>query len=574
MQAGPGKLNGPLSVLVYLVIQFYPTLLFPRNLIITELYRNPDGIESALCGGKSHEFIEIINPGPDTFFVDNFFLSDGNEADSILPFGMIISGHDSCVTNQSFLAPGQIGLILDSDYKVAVEKQGCVLPISKGTVLFTCADAELGNGLSDDDGILLYKGSRNRIDSIVCLLSDNQLESESPVSAKIVFSDPKNIEGYSIVVSRLLSDKKSFDHCPTHVSPGWLEIVQQGWIVEFTFGSYVYPQENVSCTLSCICVNPDLQVNKFNYSLKKDGSVVLQGVLSLEKNMAQVITPLQVDSVDYRFYIDNIEWKIDLSSIFLPYSPLKINEIYPFGTQFESEWYELVNVSSMPINLKNWKAGNFEDTSVITKSEYLLEPGSFLVITKSKQLFLKSFPGVSPVLQPQAWHILNNYSDTLCIFDSDGNMRDIVCYRYSWFGNTHKPIERVNSTIDGCDSTNWVISTGSGTPGYPNGALFWRNVSKAEIEIGPVPFTPDQDGKDDLLSIKLSLPAFSSVNLCIYDFRGTKVRCFYGPARKQYFWDGKTDNGKVVQCGPFFVVAELTSATGTTLLRKKGILWR
>ena len=174
------------------------------------------------------------------------------------------------------------------------------------------------------------------------------------------------------------------------MSPGWLEIVQQGWIVEFTFGSYVYPQENVSCTLSCICVNPDLQVNKFNYP-KKDGSVVLQGVLSLEKNMAQVITPLQVDSVDYRFYIDNIEWKIDLSSIFLPYSPLKINEIYPFGTQFESEWYELVNVSSMPINLKNWKAGNFEDTSVITKSEYLLEPGSFLVITKSKQLFLKSF---------------------------------------------------------------------------------------------------------------------------------------------------------------------------------------
>ena len=107
--------------------------------------------------------------------------------------------------------------------------------------------------------------------------------------------------------------------------------------------------------------------------------------------MAQVITPLQVDSVDYRFYIDNIEWKIDLSSIFLPYSPLKINEIYPFGTQFESEWYELVNVSSMPINLKNWKAGNFEDTSVITKSEYLLEPGSFLVITKVNNCSLNLF---------------------------------------------------------------------------------------------------------------------------------------------------------------------------------------
>lgn len=574
MQAGPGKLNGSHSVLVNFVIVFYPFLLFSQNLIITELYRNPDGLESALCGGKSHEFVEIINPGPDTFFVDNFFLSDGSETDSVFPFGMAIGGHDSCVADQPFLAPGQIGLILDSDYKIAVERQGCALPIRKGTLLFTCSDTELGNGLSDDDGILLYKGSRNRIDSIICLISDNPIESESPVSGKIIFSDPGNMEGYSIVATRFLSEKKSFDHCSNKLSPGWLENVQQGWVVEFTFGSYVSPQESVSCTLSCICIKPDLQEDKLNYSLEKDGSAILQGILSPEKNRARLIISLLLDSVDYRFFIGNTEWKIDLSSIFLPHSPLKINEIFPFGTQSESEWYELVNVSSMPINLKNWMAGNFEDTSVITKSEYLLEPGAFLVIAKSKQLLLYSFPGVSPVLQPQVWHTLNNYGDTLCIFDADGKMRDLVCYRYSWFGNTQRPIERVNSTIAGCDSTNWVISTEGGTPGYPNGALFWRNVSKAEIEIGPVPFTPDQDGKDDLLSIKLSLPASSSVNLCIYDFRGRKVRCFPGSASKQYYWDGKATNGKAVQCGPFFVIAELTSTRGTTILRKKGVLWR
>jgi len=571
---GPDKLNGSNSVLVFLVIIFCPFLLFSQKLIITELYRNPDGLESVLCGGKSHEFVEIINLGSDTFFIDNLFLSDGNEADSILPFGMPVNGHDLCVVDQPFLASGQIGLILDSDYKTAVEKLGCALPISKGTVLFSCADAELGNGLSDDDGILLYKGSSNNIDSIICLLSDNPLESESPVSGKIAFSEPGNTEGYSIVPTRFLSDNKNFDNCPTDVSPGWLESMQQGWIAEFTLGSYVPFQENVVCTLLCVCVNPDLQSDRLYYSLKKAGSVILQGMLSLEKNMAQLVFSLKVDSVDYRLSIENTEWRIDLSSILLPHSPLKINEIFPFGTKFESEWFELVNVSSMPINLKNWKAGNFENTSVITNSDYLLEPGAFLVIAKSKQQFLNSFPGISPVLQPQVWHALNNYYDTLCIFDADGNLRDIVCYRYSWFENTHRAIERVNNMIGGCDSTDWVISTKGGTPGYPNDALFWRNVSKPEIEIGPVPFTPDQDGKDDLLSIKLNLPASFSVNLCIYDFRGRKVRCFNGSASKQYFWDGKADNGKTVQCGPFFVVAELTSTKGTTLLRKKGILWR
>ncbi len=574
MQAGQGKLNGSIPVLLHLVIIFCPVPLFAQTLIITELYRNPNGLESVLCGGKSHEFVEVLNPGPDTFFINNFFLSDGTETDSILPFGMVISSHDSCIADQPFLAPGQIALILDSDYKVAVEKQGCALQISKGTILFTCDDAELGNGLSDDDGILLYKGSRNRIDSIVCLASDGPLESESPVSGKIVFSDPRNVEGYSVVATRILSDKKNFDNCPTNTSPGWLERVQSGWIVESIFGPYVPHQENVSCTLLCVCLKPELQINKLYYFLKKDGLVILQGIPSPEKNRAHLIISLQVDSADYRFIIGNTEWKIDLSSILLPHSPIKINEIFPFGTQFESEWYELVNVSSMPINLKNWKSGNFEDTSAITKSEYLLEPGAFLVIAKSKQLFLYSFPGISPVLQPQVWHTLNNYGDTLCIFDADGNMRDMVCYRYSWFGNIHRTIERVNSRAAGCDSANWAISTEGATPGYPNGALFWRNITKAEIEIGPVPFTPNNDGKDDLLSIKVRLPASSSINLCIYDFRGRKVRCFTGPACKQYFWDGKSDNGKAVQCGPFFVVAEMTSATRKTLLRKKGILWR
>lgn len=574
VHAGPGKLNGSHSVLVNLVILFYPCIVFSQNLLITELYRNPYGSESALCGGMSHEFIELTNFGTDTFFLSNIFLSDGNETDSVLPFGVAINGHDSCIIDQAYIAPGQTGLILDSDYKLAVEKQGCPLPIKNRTILLRCADTELGNGLSDDDGILLYRGSRNRIETIICLLSDSPLESESPTSGKITFSEPRNMEGYSVVATRLLTENKRFDNCVNGVSPGWLENVQRGWIVEYTFGNYVSSQAKVQCTLSCICINPDLQGNNANWLLEKSGSAIHHGSLLLEKNRAQLIISLPVDSVDYRFVISDTEWKIDMSAILLPRSPLKINEVFPFGTQFESEWFELFNVSTMSINLKGWKFGNFGDSSVIINREYLLAPGTFVVIAKSKQLLLNAYPDIAPVIEPQSWHALDNYGDTLYLFDTDGKIRDMVCYRYSWFANMNRAIEKVNSLSSGCDSANWVISTKGGTPSFPNDALFWRNTAKVGMEIGPVPFTPDHDGKDDLLSIKMTVPASSTIKLCIYDFKGRKVRSFEGPVQKQYFWDGKADNGKAVQCGPFFVVAELISKKGSTFLRKKGILWR
>ncbi|HEX3020363.1 MAG TPA: lamin tail domain-containing protein [Chitinispirillaceae bacterium] len=574
MQAGPGKLNLHHSVLVNLVMLFYPCLLFSQKLIITELYRNPVGTESALCAGMSHEFIEITNIGTDTLFISNLFLSDGNEADSILPFDIQLVDHDSCISGQSFIAPGQIGLILDPDYQKAIEKQRCNLPVKNAPILFRSSDNELGNGLSDDDGILIYRGSRNHVDSIICLVSDSPFESESPVSGKITFSEPPNIEGRSIVAGSFLFDPQKYDYSVNSITPGWLERMQNGWIVEWKFGNYLPPQTKVACSLSCLCIGQNTHSGNYGWLLKKNRSVIEQGTLYIENKRAQLVFAMQVDSLDYGFLINNTEWIIDLSDILLPGSPLKINEIFPFGTQYETEWFELANTSSMSINLKNWKVGNLEDADVIIKSEYRVSPGAFVVIAKNKNLLLEAYPDIAPVIEPQNWHTLNNSGDTLCIFDVDGNIRDMVYYKSSWFKNMNRAIERVNSNSDGCDSTNWVLCSIGATPGYPNQANFWRNVSSAKMEIGPIPFTPDNNGKDDLLKISLSIPAYNSVKLCIFDFTGKNVRTFSGPLQKQYFWNGRADNGKAVQCGPFFVVAELTSPNGSTYLRKKGILWR
>ena len=90
------------------------------QILITELYRDPPGSESSLCGGASHEFIEILNIGTDTFKINNLFITDGMESDSVIPLREKLSMHPKCIYNRRFICPGQFALILDPDYSEAL----------------------------------------------------------------------------------------------------------------------------------------------------------------------------------------------------------------------------------------------------------------------------------------------------------------------------------------------------------------------------------------------------------------------------------------------------------------------
>ena len=59
------------------------------------------------------------------------------------------------------------------------------------------------------------------------------------------------------------------------------------------------------------------------------------------------------------------------------------------------------------------------------------------------------------------------------------------------------------------------------------------------MEIGPIPFTPDGDMKNDLLEITMNVPSSKTFTLSIYSFDGRKIREFTGPVREKYLWDGR-----------------------------------
>jgi hypothetical protein len=131
----------------------------------------------------------------------------------------------------------------------------------------------------------------------------------------------------------------------------------------------------------------------------------------------------------------------------------------------------------------------------------------------------------------------------------------------------------VSFRASGLDRTAWVLSENP-TPGDSNPEASWRAATSASLDIGPIPFTPNNDGKDDYLSIKLMLPPGATGSVAMYGFDGRK---YYGIApvvSPEVLWNGKTGSGAIVPNGPFFVIAEITNNGVKSVMRKKGVLWR
>jgi hypothetical protein len=562
------------SILFGLVILHSTALLYSHNLYITELYRNPPGLESAICGGASHEFIEIANLGNDTFRIDGLFNSDGNEEDSILPFSVKIPGHENCITNQKFLAPGQIGLILDPDYLVAVSKNGCHLPIKEQAVLFKCSDSELGNGLADDDGVVLYYGTKTVVKEVVSLVSDSLFSSETPASDKIILSFPKCSEGGSIIPYHVLWGVDGYE-VSTVATPGWFEGVKNGWLVEWKIDEFKSGDSKaLNCSLSCYFAGDSLNSTLEWHLFAGAVNVVRSGAINQKDRKTTIAFELILDSVDYYFSIGQTRWNINISNFWKPDFSIKINEVFPVATQNEPEWIELVNQSSMGINIKNWSFGSLENVNKLIVNDFLMPPYSHVVITKDRQLLSHRYLGLSRTIQPPAWYTLNNSCDSICIWDSKGILQDAIYYDRHWFKDwKNQSIERLSALGNGRDSTQWSVANNC-TPGMPNGTS-WRAVKVASVQIGPIPFTPGTDGKNDFLSIQLMIPGYQTATVSIFGFSGRKEWVYKGTTQEKYLWDGRGENGKYLPNGPFFVVVEVESSSGDKkTLRKKGILWR
>jgi hypothetical protein len=554
------------------------------QVIISELQRDPAGSETASPGGASHEFIEITNFGIDTVTLDSLCLSDGAESDTVVPWPAALTIHPDCIFGSTVLPPGRSALILDRDYVSAVDSvPSSRLPIRAGTVLMTIGDAELGNGLANDDGVVIYKGTRSLIRRVVCLAADSGVYGSDPRAGKILLTEPRSApEGFSIVpVSFLFDSLVRYGICADLLTPGSFELLRNSWFSEVRFGPLDTVRRTFACTLACLKSGavPGGTVSwRVIMQSASRTTIAAEGLCALQGSRASAAFVCPLDSLPSSLHLveggTESVWPLDLSQLWLPASPVKISEVFPRSNAGEPEWLELVNVSPMPVNLMNWTFGNSEGFDTVIARDFVLQPGGFLVLTANVPLFTIRYPAKQTVAAPPHWHALDNYNDTLCLWDVKRNLKERVAWQSGWFkGWTGESLERAGLSNSGMDAASWVLAS-KPTPGQPNGALTWSAGEKPRLDAGPLPFSPNGDGRDDQLTIFIDPPAGYSAEVFIYGFSGKKLRSFTQPLTHEFTWDGRTDSGSPAPAGPFFVVMEATSSKGSITLRKKGVLWR
>ena len=159
---------------------------------------------------------------------------------------------------------------------------------------------------------------------------------------------------------------------------------------------------------------------------------------------------------------------------------------------------------------------------------------------------------------------------------TDGELIDGMRYEASM----HHPLisvtagvslEKINLSGPSEEPSNWhsaSAGSGYGTPGYRN-SQFRQGSDKEEegIELAPRVFSPDNDGRDDLLGITIVLRDEENVaTISIFNSRGMLVRQISNSilmgTENVYVWDGITADRQKAQPGIYYLYVEIINSKG------------
>ena len=134
-------------------------------------------------------------------------------------------------------------------------------------------------------------------------------------------------------------------------------------------------------------------------------------------------------------------------------------------------------------------------------------------------------------------------------------------------------LERLNP-----NSSAWFSAASKdnyGTPGRIN-SHFTYPTSSGSLTITPEVFSPDNDGYNDLTTVKLKLKSPAKTSVVIYDRKGYQVKKLSSNElvnkEATWVWDGLNSAEQRLPIGIYILVCETRDEQGTVKLLKKPIV--
>lgn len=271
-----------------------------------------------------------------------------------------------------------------------------------------------------------------------------------------------------------------------------------------------------------------------------------------------------------------------------PPQSVVINEIMYEPHAGMSEFVEVMNRSADTVDLDGWQLMDQPNTSgsrtivALAHSSLRIPPGMYIVIAGDSSV-LTDYPslnGHTVVIHNSL--SLSNSGEDIVLADLTGEMIDSVRYSPRWHlsnvTTTGRSLERIDPAGGTVDGRNWSTSVAKAgaTPGAQNSIRISSQKPSSSLSLLPNPFSPDNDGHEDFLSIGYSLPAASAtIRIRIYDVTGRLVRRLAAnetsPSTGSIIWNGLDDDGHRVRIGMYIILFEAFDNFGGTVKTMKDV---
>jgi hypothetical protein len=276
-------------------------------------------------------------------------------------------------------------------------------------------------------------------------------------------------------------------------------------------------------------------------------------------------------------------------------SDIVINEILFNPFSGGKRFVELFNLSSKVLDLNDLAVSSFDsatnsvsDKKALTDEDFLFFPGDYLVLTEDPEDIRSRYFSPDPdafLTMPELPSMNDNSGIFVLLRKYDDRIIDKMNYSESMqFALLADPegvsLERVNPLGSSGDKMNWhsaAESIGFATPGYRNSQYFESQPEESFITVPTPVFSPDNDGRDDILNIlyHADSPGYLA-NIFIFDASGKLIRTLTRnrlvSSEDSFSWDGTDDKQRKAPIGIYILNAEIFQTGGKTHHIKKAVV--
>jgi hypothetical protein len=530
------------------------------DIIITEIMADPTpGVDL-----PEYEYIEIHNPHPETFSLDNVKLIVGKDTASV-PDMTVAQGEYVILCQHAavdHLTPYGKTVKVPNWPSLNNRGESIILTNTDNEVVYTVYyhDSWYGSIDKDDGGFSLEMIDQSK----PCLGSENWMASSDPnggtpgkqnaVQDEIVDVSPPKIEQIIATSSHTLTIFLSEAIGPQKVGV-----------------------QDITLNPSLEIIKAELQSPGFSNLVIEFQDVIMPRVvyeLTL-KNLADCIGNMQKETSE-TFVLPEAADSLDLI----------INEILfnprPDGVDF----VEIYNQSEKFIDLASISLGN-EGMKPITSDHAMIKPGQFIAITENALTLQNQYPGLDMmnILETLNMPAFNNDQGNVYLANNAGTYLDFFHYEedfHSKFLNDPEGVslERISYKSASDDPANWqsaAASSGYATPGAINSQYIPGNIKEEEISVEPKVFVPGSNSYHSFATIKCRFPTSGNMaNILILDPTGKTVRNILSHksigSEDNFKWEGLDDHGRQVRMGPYIVHVEIYNLNGTRRLYRKKVV--